>query len=220
MYEEGASGDAVTSRIYRDEPIPRTAALLAGATPPEYREMRKLARSYSIYENSEAIIFYKQGKFMEEFEDDFDFGGEFVRYFPTYQAMNDRQLRGYFSWRTRVRRGIVEKTSLSFAFVYLYELLNQIGTGTPEEGFRRLKSFHEAYGQIDSAINRYARLWLRDYVVYYNLDRSLLDGCPDAEADRAILTLMNYGSHSTDEVFAALVSLSPYRLENSGFLKQ
>lgn len=90
MYEEGASGDAVTSRIYRDEPIPRTAALLAGATPPEYREMRKLARSYSIYENSEAIIFYKQGKFMEEFEDDFDFGGEFVRYFPTYQAMNDR----------------------------------------------------------------------------------------------------------------------------------
>ena len=138
MYEEGASGDAVTSRIYRDEPIPRTAALLAGATPPEYREMRKLARSYSIYENSEAIIFYKQGKFMEEFEDDFDFGGEFVRYFPTYQAMNDRQLRGYFSWRTRVRRGIVEKTSLSFAFVYLYELLNQIGTGTPEEGFRRL----------------------------------------------------------------------------------
>ena len=220
MYEEGASGDAVTSRIYRDEPIPRTAALLAGATPPEYREMRKLARSYSIYENSEAIIFYKQGKFMEEFEDDFDFGGEFVRYFPTYQAMNDRQLRGYFSWRTRVRRGIVEKTSLSFAFVYLYELLNQIGTGTPEEGFRRLKSFHEAYGQIDSAINRYARLWLRDYVVYYNLDRSLLDGCPDAEADRAILTLMNYGSHSTDEVFTALVSLSPYRLENSVFFKQ
>ena len=117
MYEEGASGDAVTSRIYRDEPIPRTAALLAGATPPEYREMRKLARSYSIYENSEAIIFYKQGKFMEEFEDDLDFGGEFVRYFPTYQAMNDRQLRGYFSWRTRVRRGIVENTSLSFAFV-------------------------------------------------------------------------------------------------------
>ena len=34
---------------------------------------------------------------MEDFEDDFDYRGEFVRYFPTYQAMNDAQLRGYFS---------------------------------------------------------------------------------------------------------------------------
>lgn len=90
MYEEGASGDAVTSRIYRDEPIPRTAGPARRRHPAGIPGDAEARRSYSIYENSEAIIFYKQGKFMEEFEDDFDFGGEFVRYFPTYQAMNDR----------------------------------------------------------------------------------------------------------------------------------
>ena len=62
---------------------------------------------------AEALIFCKQGKFMEDFEDDFDYRGEFVRYFPTYQAMNDAQLRGYFSWRTRIRRGEINRTSLS-----------------------------------------------------------------------------------------------------------
>ena len=56
-------------------------------------------------------------KGMEDFEDDFDYHGTFIRYFPNYQAMNDLQLRGYFSWRTKVRRGEVGRTSLSFAFV-------------------------------------------------------------------------------------------------------
>lgn len=217
MYNEGASA----SRLYRDEPIPGMPeqARSAGEFPEKYRKMRKLAWSGGFCTESEAALFYRQGKFMEAFEDDFAFDGEFVRYFPTYQAMSDQQLRGYISWRSRVRRGMVEKSSLSFAFVYLYELLNQIGTGTPEEGFFKLKCFYESYRKLNPAIERYAKLWLRDYVVYYNLDRSLLEGM-ESDADRAILTLMHPSSHSADEVFQALLLLSPYRMENSGFFKR
>ena len=116
-----------TEKVYRDEPILKTAAQLNRFLPEQYRAMRKLASSPEAYRRPEEWLFWKQGKFMEDFEDDYDYRGEYIRYFPTYQSMNDMQLRGYFSWRTKVRRGVVEETSLSFAFVYIYELINQIG---------------------------------------------------------------------------------------------
>ena len=210
----------MTFKIYQDEPIPKTAISAAGAMPPRYRKMRNLASGYDLCRQSDTMIFYQQARLMEDFEDEFDFTGEFIRYFPTYQAMNDRQLRGYFSWRTRVRRGIVEPTSLSFVFVYLYELLNQIGTGSPEEGFHTLKNFWRAYREIDAKIDHYVKLWLKDYAVYHNLDRTLLEDVLETDFDKAALTLLNYQSHSADEVFRALHSLSSYNLENSRFFRQ
>ena len=145
MQDNETRTELLNARIYRDEPIFREAFAEASLIPPQYRRMRELTRNDSLYGRSEAEIFYRQGKFMEKFEDDFDEPGEFLRYFPTYQAMTDRQLRSYFSWRSRLRRGILEPTSLSFVFVYLYELLNQIGINSPEEGYHTLKRFWQDY---------------------------------------------------------------------------
>ena len=208
----------MAGKVYRDEPILRTASQLEASNSPRYRAMRRIAGR--LYRASEERIFYEQGQFMADFEDDYEFRGEFRRYFPTYQAMSDLELRGYFSWRGRVRRGLVERTSLSFAFVYIYELLNQIGVAGPEEGFETLRNFRRAYGEIDPQINNYADLWLRDYVVYHRLDRSLLEGLLDDGPDRAALTLLNYRDHGAGEIFRALTSLSAYDLLNSRFYKK
>ncbi len=217
--EKLANNSNFASRVYRDEPIIFTASQMAAYTPPQYREMRKMTNSGELYYASAAKIFYHQGKFMEDFEDDFDYQGEFKRYFPTYGDMSDTQLRGYFSWRTKVRHGDVGRTSLSFAFVYVYELLNQIGTGSPEEGYYKLKNFWTAYRYIDPRIDRYVELWLKDYVIYNNLDRSLLEDFADINFDNKVLTLLDDQSHSADEVFAALNSLSSYNMEHSRFFK-
>jgi len=128
-------------------------------------------------------------------------------------------LRGYFSWRTRVRDGIIDKTSLSFVFVYIYELLMQIGVSSAEEGFYKIKNFWQGYKDIDPKINYYIKLWLKDYVIYNNLDKHLLDDFSDINFDKTILTLINCYSHSADAVFSALNSLSSYNLENSRFYK-
>jgi len=207
-------------RTYQDEPIIIGAIQMESLTPPKYRAMRKLAVCKGGYPESVEKIFYKQGKFMEDFEDDFDYRGEFVQYFPTYQSMNDHQLRGYFSWRTRVRRGEIRKTSLSFAFVYIYELINQIGVCDPEEGFYALKNFWAAYKELDYSITRYVQLWLKDFIVYYNLDKSLFEDSWDQKFSAAVLTLLNHKSHGTDEIFSALNSLSAYNFRNSRFFKQ
>lgn len=211
-----ASSSNFADKVYRDEPILFTAPQLEKYTPPKIREMRKLTGM----NGSEEKIFYEQGRFMESFEDEYEYRGEFVRYFPTYQAMSDAQLRGYFSWRGKVRKGVVEKTSLSFVFVYIYELLNQIGVSTPEEGFHTLKNFWAAYRDIEPRIDNYAALWLKDYVVYNNLDKSLLEGLADADIDKAVVVLLDYKSHSADAVFTALNSLSSYDMENSRFFRQ
>jgi len=215
-----AANDNFASDVYHDEPIIITDAREDGYTPPKYRSMRKIAMNSGAGRESYEKIFYKQGKFMEDFEDDFDFRGEFVQYFPSYQSMNDHQLRGYFSWRTKVRRGVIGKTSLSFVFVYIYELINRIGARTPEEGFFVLKNFWTAYKELDARINRYVKLWLKDYIVYYNLDKFLLQNLVNTDSDNAVLTLLRYKSHGADEVFSALNSLSSYKMEKSSFFKQ
>ena len=133
-----------------------------------------------------ARIFVAQARFMADWEDDCPYHGAFERYFPTYQQMNDRQLRGYFTWRTRLRAGTVEKAPLSFAFTHLYELVNSIGSETPAEGFEKLRAFWLAYREHAPEIDRYARRWMRDYVVYHGLDRALLAASADQAHDAAL----------------------------------
>lgn len=212
--------DSTVSKIYRDEPILKTAAQMANFTPPKYREMRNLVKSSpAFYASDAAQIFYEQGKFMEDYTDNYRYNGEFQSYYPTYRYMTDQQLRGYFSWRTKVRDGIIDKTSLSFVFVYIYELLMQIGVSSAEEGFYKIKDFWQIYKDIDPKINHYIKLWLKDYVIYNGLEKHLLDDFSDINFYNTILTLINCYSHSADEVFSALNSLSSYNLENSRFYK-
>ncbi len=212
-------GQTVISEIYHDEPILKTAAQILSGTPPKYLQMRRIAGSCA-ESFSESAIFYKQGKFMEDYTDDYEYHGEFSKYYPTYRSMNTLQLRGYFSWRTKLREGILEKAPPSFAFVYIYELLNQIGVPSPLDGFYTLKSFGEEYGKIDPVVTGYIKRWLKDYVVYYSLDKSLLDGLPEVSFDSSLLIIKHCQDYDADTVFSALASLSTYDPEKSRFYKQ
>lgn len=214
--------DAVTdmpSLVYSDEPIPFPASRnLRDIVPQRIREMRRLAWTTGHGANeSSPKLFYRQGKFMEDFRDDCEYAGESIHYFPTYQALTDAELRGYFTWRTKARQGRVTPTSLSFVFLHIYELLNQIGVPSPEEGFRMLRDFWTEYGAIDPRINRYVPVWLKDYAVYYDLDKSLLadSDLPDAGFDSATATLLSDGPRGAAEIFSALNALSSYDLSAS-----
>lgn len=206
--------------IYEDEPILCTGAQLANRPQSKFKKMRDIAHSYDAYRNSQEWLFFQQGKFMEDFTDDFAFHGELIRYFPTYQSMTNEQLRGYFSWRTKVRKGIIETTTTAFVFLYLYELLNQIGTKSAEDGFQQLKTFGEAYCQLDERIRPYLDTWKNDYVIYYQLDASLLENTTELLFDNALLILLHPENHSAKDVFDAILQLSSYHMERSKFYKE
>lgn len=207
------------SAVYRDEPIIKTAAKMSSYVPPEIDDLYKSSHSPDSYSKSTQRLFYEQALSMKDYEDDFDYSGDFISYFPTYRSMNKKQLRGYFSWRTKVKRGIIKQTCLSFAFVYIYELLHLIGVDSPEAGFDALMSFWKAYGVIDPHINPYMKTWLNDFIVYYDLDKSLLKELSDADYDDALITLSQFGSRSDDDIFEAIKVLSSYRIENSKLYK-
>lgn len=177
------------STVFRDEAIkPRTYAP-AEKIPSLLRTARSLENSPNNAWQSRESIFLKQAKLLVNYEDDYDFEGSVVRYYPTYQALTDQELRGYFSWRTKLRKGDIQKTSLSFAFLYIYELINQVGVTDPLDGYQKLKAFRDTYGQLDEGILSYLRKWMTDYVVYYELDANLLGDSQQVIFDRSITVL-------------------------------
>ena len=239
-----------SSTRYNDEPIIFTGRQMSSYMPDRYREMRAISRWQEGADGrrgrwlSEDEFFYLQATLMADFEDDCPYQGTFKAYSPTYNAMSDRQLRGYFTWRTQVRAGNVEETSLSFAFVYLYELLCGIGYADAQDGFHAIKSFWETYRTFAPELDRYVRVWLADYVVYHNLPASLLEDSRTLEFDRALIALkraqaiaeqqapqqntsarggapirMPPSPEVEEPLFRAIDTLSTYRIANSKFAK-
>lgn len=187
-------------------PPNRPAAAEQNAKIPErYYQLRELAQDQPLASSSSwrgALaygtrsanrLFYEQAKLMEDFEDSFDFHGTYSQYFPTYSSMTLTQLRGYFSWRTRVRAGSVEEAPISFAFLYVYELLCGVGTTPGEQGLVDIIAFRDAFLKTDAArgstFSPYLRRWTHDYVIYHALDPALL---PDAGSGQQaqVLTLL------------------------------
>lgn len=181
--------------VYADEPILKTGRQMQNFLPDQYRKMREISRWQEDPEGgagrwlSEAELFYRQGLLMADFEDDCPYNGTFKSYFPTYNAMSDRQLRGYFTWRAQVRRGTVEETSTSFAFLYLYELICGIGVDNPLDGFNKIKAFWDVYRAFEPGIDRFARVWLQDYAVFHGLDPKLLRDSKTVMFDNALIEL-------------------------------
>ena len=184
-----------SNKIYADEPILKTGRQMQNFLPDRYRKMREISRWQDDPKGgagrwlSEAELFYRQGLLMADFEDDCPYNGTFKSYFPTYNAMSDRQLRGYFTWRAQVRRGTVEETSTSFAFLYLYELICGIGVDDPLDGFDKIKAFWDAYRAFEPGIDRFARVWLQDYAVFHGLDPKLLRDSKTVMFDNALIEL-------------------------------
>lgn len=184
-----------SNEIYADEPILKTGRQMQNFLPDQYRKMREISRWQDDPKGgagrwlSEAELFYRQGLLMADFEDDCPYNGTFKSYFPTYNAMSDRQLRGYFTWRAQVRRGTVEETSTSFAFLYLYELICGIGVDNPLDGFNKIKAFWDAYRAFEPGIDRFARVWLQDYAVFHGLDPKLLRDSKTVMLDNALIEL-------------------------------
>lgn len=179
-----------SSRTYGDEPIIRRGSQMHGFVPEPIKQLREMQVTPQGRTWSEARLFFEQAKLLEDFEDHAPFVGQFISYYPTYRSMNDRQLRGYFTWRGNVRRGQIEDVSTSFAYVYIYELLMGVGAEPGAKAFEALETFYRAYRAFDQAsMDRNVRPWLVDYIVDHGLDPKLAEPYTDAAHDKAISLL-------------------------------
>ncbi|WP_026508270.1 TerB N-terminal domain-containing protein [Butyrivibrio sp. MC2013] len=196
---------------YSDEAIP-LGRKSSASLPDKLKELKALYDPFSRSSNYEALCFYKQAKLAEDYEDGYVFTGRFIRFYPTYHVMNDDQLRGYFAWRTDYRHGKVHSTSISFIYLYLYELLAGIGVTDPLEGFHAIQKIDRIFGDKDPGLHDNISLWLNDYVIYYNLDHNLLEGNYSSDILSAIAALSDPQniSMTDEEIFACLCRVSHY----------
>lgn len=198
---------------YRESPLPFAGSRYRPPqedVPERIREMRRLYVYGRESEQARAQNFYRQAVFMEDYEDDRPWTGLFSCYFPTYHDMTVRQLRGYFSWRTQARRGNFQPIDLSAAYVYIYELLNDIGIAAPEEALRKLNEFETGFldaGLGDSRMRRNLHRWKYEYAILKELPpesvRELADP-EQTERDAALEALRDADNRSDEEVLAAL----------------
>lgn len=208
------------STIFRDEAIRPRPSAPAEKLPSLLRTARSLANTPDKPWQTREAIFLKQARLLASYEDDYPFTAEVVRYFPTYQSLTDPELRGYFSWRTKLRKGDVRKTSLSFTFLYIYELINQVGVAGPMEGYRKLTAFRDAYAPLDDGIRGYLDKWLTDYVIYYGLDAGLLENSRQVLFDRSITVLDLIREQDDAKVMFSVKHLAPKWLSRSKFYKE
>ena len=191
------------------------------AIPPRIREMLKLYEPGNGSFLQKCKIFYLQGKSMEDYTDDRPWEGKFRHYFPTYHDLNVPQLRGYFTWRTGVRRGEFQKVPASFAYLYLYELLNGIGTDSPEDALEKMKTFETGYldaGIGEADIRENLHRWMLEYAVLHGIPPAVALRYTDPALlaqDEALLILQKPEERTDGEVFGALVTLAGPRFAAS-----
>lgn len=222
---------------YDSSPFPGAGKFVLKSQKVELREkdpvrerfdkMRDIARQYrfSAYGSNRfydmrirwetARVFYKQGVFMQDFTDSYEETEEFSSYFPNYQMMNYKQLRTYFTWRTRVRQGIVEKTSLSYAYLYLYELITNIGVENPLEGLEQLMWFWQEYRELDASLDNHVPSWIKDYHIYYDLPHTFVEFVEGVGLQAYYPELQ-----AQEERFELFCSVSTYDIRKSAFFSE
>ena len=219
-----------------DMSLSEIVARTTGKVPERIAEMRRISGRYGsrAFSYADPVRFYELARFMEDYTDSMPYVGEFSKFYPTYEDMTTSELRGYFTWRTRWRAGEAPATSLSYVFVYVYEVLCGVGVSGPAGGLVELMRLRDSYGSRPGfeALVSYLNLWMSDYVTYHGLPRDYLgrdaQGSPldravavIDQAEQALLASKDPavwegpGLPSHEDLVFALAAASTYRLERS-----
>ncbi len=218
MFADGIA-DEVREKLFQDEPIRPRQEAKKEKLPALLRAARSLETgNFYLYQNRR-VIFLKQGRLLANYEDDYPLKLKVSRYYTTYEALTDRELRSYFSWRTKVRRGDIQESCSSFAFLYLYELINQIGVESPMDGLQKMDAFVERYGKLDGLIGCYCPEWRKAYIIYYDLPSSLIKDSEASDKGEYYEILDSAPEQETEAIAGAVKAIAPSWLRRSKFYR-
>lgn len=203
-----------TESPYQSQKIPARPGIVKKRQAPG--PLQKMRASYN-YEIMPAGVqgynFYHQGQMVADYEDDYDQIYELKRYYPDYHSMTINQLRTYFTWRTQLRHGNFTVSSTSYAYVYIYELLNNIGVKNPDEGYQRLEEFYQHYADnYGSRMVELMHQWMQDYVLYYGLDREKANRAfaDKLDQDRSYHILLHPADYEADDLMDIFLTHTTY----------
>lgn len=166
--------------------------------PEQLRQMLALSEQMRSAKSvkTQRKLFIKQAHFMQDYSDTTGtWDTSLFRLYPTYQSLTLRQLRGYFTWRTRLRAGQYLPASTVFVSIYLNELFNGVGADGPEDAVQKAYSCVSQFELQDelSSVNAIVwHTWIVDFCVLHGLDSSVTQRYVDevSQASDALLHIL------------------------------
>lgn len=201
----------------------------ASPLPPVPPKIREMMRLYAYGDGSFAQKcknFVRQAQFMADYEDDLPWSGAFQHYFPTYHDLSIPQLRGYFTFRTQIRKGSFPQAPLSFLYLYLYELLNGVGVASPADGLQKMQAVEQGFLEArtgDAALRRNLHFWMLAYSVLHGLpaEQARAYASPLLLAqDEALAALRTPQDFDDDAIFDALCALGGKKISQSPVIRK
>jgi hypothetical protein len=144
-------------------------------------------------------------------------------YWPTYSSMTTEQKQWYFYWRAQVREGRYPDTDLSYIFLHVYELINNVGVRNADDGYERLRQIWRNYRDRFPKLDHYLIDWMADYAAIYQPDVAPLAVYAEALALNARvssvdLVLPSYLAQPLSQLPVPVIeALSNYQLRRSKF---
>lgn len=126
-------------------------------------------------------IFIQQAKFMVDVEDDYSQVISPVFFYSwNYDSLRVPELRTYFTWRSKIRKGEYPKIFSGYLLIYFAELINLIGADSVLDAYSKLKKILEVYwNDIEEVYFRQILvIALKDFMVNYAIPVSYNDILP------------------------------------------
>ncbi len=140
--------------------------------PPTLQELRRLeGEGLRLGE-----LFCRQARLAADYEDNSPFEGFHpYRYLPAYKDLGNRELRGYFTWRTEWRLGTALDVPTTYATILAFELINGVGAVPGAEALASLRKLERCCAEQDArgigpSVTMDLRRWERDYAICMGLD--------------------------------------------------
>ena len=214
----------VRRRKHLHASLPRDSKNNTEEMPEKLREMYALAKSNAYYEWVPNFI--RQGKFMVDYEDDYPWSEDYKSYFPCYYDIPPDILRGYFSWRKKVREGEYHPIATSLSYLYVYELLNGIGCKDVQERFDKLEEFLECFVKTiahDVRMEEKVEDWIFELALdmHFPIER-VKAYFPDSmlKLDQNLMILKKVKDHTPSEIFQSLMFFSDRSFYKSPIYKK
>ncbi|WP_438347919.1 TerB N-terminal domain-containing protein [Paenibacillus sp. FA6] len=146
----------------------------------------------------------------------------FMNYWPTYDSMTGSQSRWYFYWRSEVREQRYPDSSLSYIFLYVYELINGIGWKDPRDGYQLMVDVWLAYREHHPKLTTYMLEWITDFTLVHQIPiphQDVFQYVPnELSGDVLELELMHrFNTEPLDIPFSLLVRLADVDVRKSKF---
>ena len=148
---------------------------------------------------------------------------EFFTYYPTYGDMSSSQKKWYFYWRNKVRNNSYPETSLSYIFLYIYELLCDIGVRDASDGVDKMMAVWKNYRQPYHTLDNYLPTWIFDYCHLHKLPYEPIPFDDITVSNVDVLNILidkHAGEHPLKLPLYLIQKLSYYKFTSSSYYKK